>query len=230
MKMSFDLTRGFFAVALPFTVDQFLTVFADYNRAVWPAQFALLGLGAGLVVLSFLPRPALARLLPLGLGLLWAWMGAVYHLGFFRRINPLATVFGLAFLLEAGLLIAWTIREPPISFRPRHVPSGWVGGLLLAYAFLLYPRLATVFGHTYPARPTFGLPCPTTIATLGLLLWATPIPPWWIWTIPLAWSVIGTTAAVSLGIREDFGLLVAAGSTVALLLRGRAGARARASG
>jgi hypothetical protein len=217
-------------MALPFTVDQFLAVFTEYNKTVWPAQFVLLGLGVGLVVLSFLPRRAPARLLPLGLGLLWAWMGAVYHLGFFRRINPLATVFGVAFLLEAGLLAAWAIREPPTSFRPRHIPTGWVGGLLLAYAFLLYPRLATVFGHTYPSRPTFGLPCPTTIATLGLLLWATPTPPWWIWMIPLAWSLVGSAAAVSLGIREDFGLLVAAGSTVALLVRSRTAARSHASG
>jgi hypothetical protein len=89
--------------------------------------------------------------------------------------------------------------------------------------------LATVFGHTYPTRPTFGLPCPTTIATLGLLLWATPSAPWWIWVIPLTWSLVGTAAALALDIREDFGLALAAGAVLAVLVRKWASDRPRVS-
>jgi hypothetical protein len=195
---------------LPFTLEQFLEVFADYNQAVWPAQVGLAGLGVGLVLLSFFPKLMPPRLLPLGLGLLWTWMGAVYQLGFFRRINPLATGFGLAFLAQAGLFALWVMRRSPASFRPSHTPGAWMGGLLLLYAFVLYPKLATAFGHVYPARATFGLPCPTTIATLGILLWASPPPPWWVWIVPLGWSAIGASAAFLLGFREDFGLLLAA--------------------
>jgi hypothetical protein len=37
-------------MALPFTRSEFLTVFAAYNQAVWPAQALLYALAAGAVV------------------------------------------------------------------------------------------------------------------------------------------------------------------------------------
>jgi hypothetical protein len=202
-------------MTLPFTIEQFFEVFAAYNQAVWPAQVALMILGVALPVLSFLPRLPAPRLIPWTLAVLWAWMGVVYHLGFFRGINPLATVFGVAFLLAAGLFGAWSRFRPPTSFRPAYTPRAWVGGVLLLYALVIYPQLATTFGHLYPGRPTFGLPCPTAIATLGILLWATPRPPWWVWAGPLGWSVVGASAAFTLGVREDLGL---AGAAIAVLL------------
>jgi len=157
-------------------------------------------------------------------------MGAVYHIGFFRHINPLATGFGVAFLIQACLFAFWALRQPPESFRPTHSRRAWMGGLLLAYALLVYPQLATSFGHLYPARPTFGLPCPTTIATLGLLLWARPVAPWWIWIVPIGWSLIGTTAAFSLGIREDLGLFAAVLVVLASLSTGRRTGSAHVNG
>jgi hypothetical protein len=66
--------------------------------------------------------------------------------------------------------------------------------------------------------PTFGLPCPTTIATFGLLSWASPRPPWFVWAIPVAWAFIGTSASFILGIPEDLGLAVAATLAVAVQL------------
>jgi hypothetical protein len=39
---------------------------------------------------------------------------------------------------------------------------------------VVYPLLGIRFGHSYPRAPLFGVaPCPTTIFTFGLLLWAT---------------------------------------------------------
>lgn len=70
---------------------------------------------------------------------------------------------------------------------------------------------------TAPAMPTFGLPCPTTIYTLGLLLWAERPMPRWLLTVPLAWSVLGASAARQLGVWEDLGL-VAAGVLAGLLV------------
>jgi Family of unknown function (DUF6064) len=64
------------------------------------------------------------------------------------------------------------------------------------------------------SSPTFGLPCPTTIFTLGMLLWLDKTPPLYLLIIPLLWSLIGTVAALKLGIREDVGLLVSGALTV----------------
>jgi hypothetical protein len=69
--------------------------------------------------------------------------------------------------------------------------------------------LGHLFGHIYPKSPTFGLPCPTTIFTFGLLLWTDKKIPKYVLVIPFLWSIVGFSAAVNLKVYEDFGLLVA---------------------
>ena len=66
-----------------------------------------------------------------------------------------------------------------------------------------------MFGHTYPSNPTFGLPCPTTIFTFGILIWTVKKIQIYVVIIPLLWSLIGFSAALNLGVKEDFGLLIA---------------------
>ena len=59
----------------------------------------------------------------------------------------------------------------------------------------------------------------TTIFTFGILLWTRSKLPKILLGIPLLWSTIGFSGAVSLGIREDIGLLVAgvAGTTMIVI-------------
>jgi hypothetical protein len=80
--------------------------------------------------------------------------------------------------------------------------------VFILYALLIYPYLGMKFGHLFPSAPSFGAPCPTTIFTFGVLLWAIRLPRY-IVIIPALWSVIGFTAALAMGIYEDTGLLVA---------------------
>ncbi|MBI4501217.1 MAG: hypothetical protein HY700_08655 [Gemmatimonadetes bacterium] len=196
-------------MSLPFTVDQFLGVFASYNRAVWPAQVLLYGIGWLLAIVAYRGRAGAPRWIAFGLALLWAWMGAVYHLWFFRPVNPAAVAFGGAFLLQALLFVLWgTTHRRETAGRVRGARA-WVGGALLGYALVAYPLLGWSLGHHYPSSPTFGVPCPTTIATLGLLVWVSPPPPWWLLVVPLLWVLVGSSAAFALGIREDLGLLAA---------------------
>lgn len=72
---------------------------------------------------------------------------------------------------------------------------------------IVYPIMGQFLGHNYPNTPTFGLPCPTTIFTIGALLLANR-PPKYIAIIPLLWSAIGFSAAISLGVKEDVSLLI----------------------
>jgi hypothetical protein len=91
--------------------------------------------------------------------------------------------------------------------------------VLILYAMVVYPLLGAVFGHMYPAAPVFGVaPCPATIFTFGMLLWTVGRVPGWLLIIPGAWSVIGLSAALNLGVPEDFGLLVAGLTGIAMLL------------
>jgi Family of unknown function (DUF6064) len=98
-----------------------------------------------------------------------------------------------------------------------------VGFGVVVVGAALRPRLASLLGQQFPATPTFGLPCPTTIFTLGVLLWLQRPAPVSLLVIPLAWSVIGTAAALQLGVGEDFGLVVAGVLTVVLRFVPRAG-------
>ncbi len=208
---------------LPFTPDQFLGVFAAYNRALWPAPIILMVIAAVVVVAATLDGRGGDRIVCAGLAILLLWSGSAYHWAFFTRINPAATAFGALFVVEGALLVAaaaWPERL--LSFRPRMGARGAAGAAFMAYALAGYPLAAMASGHTYPAVPTFGTPCPTIIFLFGMLLWSAPdtrrVRLWAVLAVPLLWAVVGTVAAVQFGMREDLALPLAALVTVALLL------------
>ena len=88
----------------------------------------------------------------------------------------------------------------------------------MAYA-LLYPVLPILTGEVYPRMPTFGVPCPTAILTIGALL-ATTRPTALVSVIPITWAVIGGSASFLLHIPADLMLPIAAYMLTAdLLLR-----------
>ena len=205
---------------IPFTPEQFLHVFRQYNEAVWPAQWLLYGAGMAAVVLAFSGSRHAGRVISAILAALWMWMGIVYHLVFFRPINPAAVIFGGAFLAQAALFVWLGVWRGRLAFGLNRGTSSVLAGILVLYSLVLYPMLGRALGHVYPATPTFGLPCPTTILTLGLLLWATPSRPRALFAIPLLWTAVGTSAAVQLGMVEDFGLLVAGIVTLIVLVSG----------
>jgi hypothetical protein len=159
-------------------------------------------------------RPVHPWLIPGLLTLHWAWAGLAYHAAFFSTINPAAWLFSGLFLLEAGLL-SWhglVHRRFQLLRGPlfRHVLS-WG---LIAYA-VLYPAIARAEGHAFPRMPTFGVPCPTTILTIGFLLAADRSWPRIVGVIPLVWAFIGGSAAFLLGVRTDL-MLLAAGIALAV--------------
>ena len=195
---------------MPFTPADFFDVFRRYNEAVWPLQLVLAAAGLVVVFLAVRPRSNGGRAALLIVASLWLWMGAVYHLMFFRQINPAAAIFGIAFIVQAGLL-AWVVTQRRgVALRARPTALGVTGAVMVVYALVLYPLLGLLAGHVYPAAPTFGLPCPTTIFTLGVLLWWEPRPPGVLAIIPTMWAAVGTVAAVQLGVPQDFGLTIAA--------------------
>jgi hypothetical protein len=196
-------------MSLPFTVDQFLGVFARYNEAVWPAQVVLVALALVCVGLALRRLPGSDRAIAAILAFLWLWTGAVYHLLYFTTVNTAAYLFGAISIAQAAILVAFGVARPALSFRFRPTPSGLAGIALVVYALVVYPVLGYLLGHVYPHAPTFGLPCPTTIFTFGILLWADRRVPLTVLLLPLLWAGIGSSAAVVLGMTEDFGLAVA---------------------
>jgi hypothetical protein len=194
---------------IPFTTEQFLQVFQSYNQAVYPLQWILFFLAVAAVFLALKPGSFSNRVIAALLASLWLWMGVAYHLFFFTHINVAAYLFGFLCVIQALILFISGVIRRELNFSPRLNTSGIVGGVLITYALIIYPVLGYIFGHVYPQSPTFGTPCPTTIYTFGLLLWTQGRTPLQVLIIPFTWSLIGFTAALILGIREDTGLLVA---------------------
>jgi len=206
---------------IPFTADEFFAVFEAYNRAAWPAQIVLVLTALAVVLLAAGSWSRRDTVIAGLLGLLWIWMGAIYHLAFFTAINPAAYLFGALFVLQ-GLLFFVEARRGRIAFHATRDAYGWTGAAIAGYALVLYPALGMLAGHGYPAMPTFGAPCPTTIFTFAVLLWADRNVPARLLVIPVLWSLIGVAAALSLGVPEDLGLIVAAvAATTPILVRKR---------
>lgn len=194
---------------LPFTTDQFFGVFRAYNQAVFPFQFGLYFLAVVAVLFAFRQSGSRNKWISFILSFFWLWMGIVYHLVFFTGINKAAYVFGVLFIIQAGLFFYWGVLNDTLQYSFKTTWKGVLGAIIIGFGLILYPLLSYYNGHVYPYSPTFGLPCPTTIFTLGILFWVENKPPKSLWIIPLVWSAIGFTAALTLGVYEDMGLLVA---------------------
>jgi Family of unknown function (DUF6064) len=196
-------------VTIPFTSEAFYGVFTSYNNGVWPTQFLLLLFGIFAVVLLIGNLAYSSVGISAILAVLWAWQGLAYHFAFFSVINPLAYWFAVVFMI-ASLVFFWHgVLRRHLIFEPAH---GWrrvAGCGLILFALVLYPAWTYFDGHRYPAYPTFGLPCPTTIFTIGLLTFLRKPYPKSVFVVPILWCMIGSQAAFAFDLSADFGLLAA---------------------
>jgi hypothetical protein len=192
---------------LPFTSEQFLEVFYKYNTSIYPLQFFFLLLAALAILIIYKGNKMQQKVILIILGTFWFWMGTVYHIRYFSVINKVAYAFGAMFILQSIFLLYYGSMKEQIFTFQKNLQS-ITSALMLIYALIVYPLIGHFAGHGYPYSPTFGLPCPTTIFTLAIFLLAQPRIPFYLAVIPLIWSVIGFSAAISLEIFEDTGLIV----------------------
>jgi hypothetical protein len=185
-------------MAMPFTQEEYFGSLSRYNLDVWPAQVVLYLIAFLILALAYKKR----RAANVALAFFWVWLGAAY---FIRQVGPFSTagyVEGAVCIIQAFLLLK-------VRFSPR---TGWIpsaGGVLIFYAMVAYPTLGTLLGHGWPRAELIGLHGPTTIYTLGLLMWAAGSVPCYVLVIPLIMAVGGAIIGVSFGAYESLGLLVA---------------------
>lgn len=85
---------------------------------------------------------------------------------------------------------------------------GLTGLVIILYAMIGYPALEYAWGRGYPEILPFGLaPSPLTVFTLGILLLSVKKIPGYLVIIPVLYS-FGGIIPVSLGIKEDIGLII----------------------
>ena len=205
---------------IPFTVEQFFDIFGSYNNAIWPFQIVAYILGIFILALALRENELSSRIISGVLALFWIWMGIFYHIVQFSVINPAAWIFGIVYILQGLLFLLIGTIHGRLSFRFFLKPLPIIGGCFILYAMMVYPLLGMSFGHSYPRAPMFGVaPCPTTIFTFGILLWAIKPVPAYLLVIPLLWSIVGMSAAVNLRVSQDYGLVVAGVLGTALILK-----------
>jgi uncharacterized membrane protein HdeD (DUF308 family) len=197
-------------VSIPFSRADFFEVFARYNETMWPAQvvlyvLAIVGVASAVRHSKDSGRGAFAVL-----AILWLWMGLFYHAAFFASINRVARLFAVAFVAQGLIFAGLSAKRDAEPISPQNNFEGWAGGALIFVGLVGYPVLSVLAGHLYPYQPTIGLPCPTTIFTLGLLIWGWESVPKYALVIPMFWAFIGTTAAFQLGVPEDLLLALSA--------------------
>ena len=204
---------------IPFTVEQFFNIFGTYNTAIWPAQVVAYILGLVALGLALSDNRLSSRIISGILALFWIWMGVVYHMAYFSIINPVARIFGLFYVLQGVFFFLIGAILGRLTFQFNYKPLPLLGACFILYAMVIYPLLGLAFGHSYPKAPLFGVaPCPTTIFTFGILLWATTPVPAYLLVIPFLWSLIGMSAAVNLRVPQDYGLVIAGVLGTALIL------------
>ena len=193
----------------PVTAEAFFAVFRAYNEAVGPAPVLLTLLGfvaLGLVLL----RLRLSGSLICGiLALLWAWTGVVYHLVFFRAINAMAPLFAVAFVVQALMFLWYGVAQRRLQFKWTSDLRGVFAAVLGVYALVAYPAVALALRGDPLEVAGFGLPCPTTIFTVGMLGLLKPGSPRRLFIIPVLWALFGFQAKWLLGVYEDLVLGVA---------------------
>jgi len=193
---------------IPFTTDEFLAVFERYNEGVWPSQLVLYVLAVIALLAIYRNDKRGRQVLFAVLSLLWAWMGLVYHITYFSLINKAAYGFGVLFVIQ-GIVFAYVgIIRDKFRFDIRIDIYTIIGTAFVVYALIAYPLIGIVLGHMYPGSPTFGVPCPTTIFTFGVLLFSAHRVSFFVLLIPFLWSIVGFSAAFHLHIFEDIGLII----------------------
>jgi len=185
---------------MPFTTEQFFSVFEKYNTSVFPVQLIFLLFGI-LAVYSTLSEK-LGRNKAIGVLLItiWIWIGIAYHIIFFALINPVAYVFGGFFILQGIFFYIETFARKNLVFKYTGSAKGYIALFFILFGMIIYPVISFYLEGTVLKTISFGLPCPSIIVTFGFLMLTDKKFPGYLLVIPSLWAVIVTAAPVNLGV------------------------------
>ncbi|MDD5564580.1 MAG: DUF6064 family protein [Thermoanaerobaculaceae bacterium] len=202
----------------PSALERFLRLMETYNDAVWPLQLVAYALAITAVLLALKGSRRSSQAVLVIVALFWLWVGLVFNGMYLGAITRGAVVAAVVFVLQGVVLVRAAFSAGGLGFRARADAYGITGGALVLYATLGYPAVEYLLGRGFPRSLPFGLvPCPTTVFTLGVLLWSTTRVPRHVLAIPFLYS-LGGVGPVSNGIVEDAGLVVAGVVSTGMIL------------
>jgi hypothetical protein len=205
----------------PITTEQFFSVFEKYNHAIFPVQIIL-------VLLSLLALIAIGskfkqkdKFVAGILGILWLWIGIVYHIAFLSGIYNIAFGFGVLFILQ-GLFLSWEGGLLyNLKFEFKNSIQAYCGYFFILYGLIIYPVVGYLIDPNLSRTIAIGLPSPTVILTFGFLLLCDKKVSKYLLIIPSLCAVIGIIGVTKLGVYQDFMVLIAAIIADVLILRSK---------
>lgn len=198
-----------------FSADSYFRLFELQNRAVWPAQIAVLLASVAAMAIAVRDGPLAGRLISAILAGFWLTCAWSFHLERYAPINLAAPVFAAGFAVQA-LLLGWMGVA-----RGRIVVAGSSLRRLLALSVLLvalagWPLLAPISGRPWLQAELVGLaPDPTAAATFALVLLDARRSTWALLAVPIAWTSVSTATLWTMGAHQAFVLPTFAVLTVA---------------
>jgi hypothetical protein len=214
------VTYGFYVLhPWPHTpLNQFLAMFGRNNAAVWPAQIVWYAVGLTVVGLALRGGRRSSQFACVLAAAVSAWIGIAY----FAWLNPgmsLSWGWAAVFSLQAVLFLVAGVARTDLVIRPRRDLSSLLGAVFIVYGLIVYPAIGLLGGHPLRIVPGFGVsPCATVIFFFGLVLWARPPAPKYLLLMPLAWALVAAPPDLARGVLADYGMLVAAVITAALII------------
>ena len=173
---------------LLFSPRTYYRLFELTNEAVWPLQIVALALGLAIIALILRGPAWRGHAVAAMLAACWLFVAWAYLLERYDSINWAARYFAIGFALQAALL-AWTVVRDRLRFDV-HGFVGKSGIAMIVYAVAIHPLIAPLAGRPWTQAEIFGLaPDPTAIATLGVLLAATPTRTHLV-VLPLLWCAV----------------------------------------
>ena len=206
---------------MPFTTQQFFSVFENYNASVFPIQLVFLFFGILAVYSTLSEKSGRNKIIGGLLVLIWIWIGITYHIIFFASINPAAYVFGGLFILQGIFFYIETFVRKNLVFKYTGSAKGFLAVVFILFGLIIYPVIGFYLVGSVLKTISFGLPCPSTIVTFGFLMLTVKKFPWYLLVIPSLWALIGTAAAVKFGVYQDYIMIVAAVVANIYLIRSR---------
>jgi hypothetical protein len=210
---------------LLFSPRTYWRMFELQNEEFWPLPVLTLALGGIVTFLAARGGVNAIRIAAAILAAAWCFVATTFLWHRFASINWAITYVAPAFLLEAALLVAITFRTQ-ITTAPRSLRA-WIGNLLLAFATVGVPLLATLHGRAQSTAEVFGIaPDPTVIATLGFLIVLRGRWLWLLTPIPILWCLLSGITLQTMGEAQAWMPFAAVAlAAVAMLRRSDAGRR-----
>lgn len=154
---------------LLFTPHTYYRLFALYNRAVWPLHLMAFAFGLALLVLLCRGGAWRGRAIAAILAACWLWVAWAYLIERYDTINWIAHYLAIGFAVQAAMLIVSGVVLN--RFAPGAGLAGRAGTGIVAFALLVQPFFAPLFGRAWTEIEFFGIaPDPTVAATIGALI------------------------------------------------------------